>query len=79
MHGGAGYKCSGVRQANLPTWSLTAYVFYWEQGRDEQIVWIFRSVNQIAIHMGDRYVQRRLGPDDLPISILVPANSNSAR
>jgi hypothetical protein len=55
------------------------YVFYWEQGKDEQIVWIFRQVNQIAFHMGDRHVQRRLHSGKLPVSILVPANASAVR
>lgn len=55
------------------------YVFVWDSGKDEQIVWIFRTVDQIAFHIGDPDVQRRLNPDDLPVTILLPAQSTSAR
>jgi hypothetical protein len=48
------------------------YVFLWEPGKDEQIVWIFRRVDQIAFHVGDRGVQRRLGARDLPLTLLLP-------
>lgn len=53
------------------------YVFLWNPGKEEQTVWIFRLVDQIALHVGDRDVQRRLGPDDLPLTVLVPAESPS--
>jgi hypothetical protein len=48
------------------------YVFFWNPGKDEQIVWMFQLVNQIALHLGDRDVQRRLGLDDIPLTLLLP-------
>jgi hypothetical protein len=48
------------------------YVFFWEPGKDEQVVWIFQLVNQIALHVGDRDVQQRLGLDDIPLTLLLP-------
>jgi hypothetical protein len=51
------------------------YVFLWDPGKDEQIVWIFGTVEQIALHFGDRDVQRRLGPSHLPLTVLVPAQT----
>ena len=50
------------------------YVFSWDPGKDEQIVWIFGTVEQIALHFGDRPVQRSLKSDDVPISVLLPAD-----
>lgn len=55
------------------------YVFVWEQGKNEQIVWIFRTVDQIAFHIGDPDAQRRLDPNDLPVTVLLPAESTSNR
>ena len=55
------------------------YVFVWDSGKDEQIVWIFRTIDQITFHMGDPDVQRRLNPDDLPVTVLLPVESASAR
>jgi len=49
------------------------YVFLWDPGKDEQIAWIFGTVEQIALHFGDRPVQRSLKSDDLPITVLLPA------
>jgi hypothetical protein len=48
------------------------YVFVWDPGKTGQTVWIFDTIDQIAFHIGDRNVQRRLGPDDLPIKLLLP-------
>jgi hypothetical protein len=48
------------------------YVFAWQAGKDEQIVWIFQEVDQIAFHMGNRDVQRRLSAEHLPVTLLVP-------
>jgi hypothetical protein len=50
------------------------YVFLWDPGKDEQIAWIFGTVEQIALHFGDRPVQRSLKSDDVPISVLLPAD-----
>lgn len=50
------------------------YVFLWDPGKDEQIAWIFGTVEQIALHCGDRPVQRSLRSDDLPITILLAAD-----
>ena len=47
-------------------------VFLWDPGKDEQIAWIFGTVEQIALHFGDRPVQRSLRSDDLPITVLLP-------
>jgi len=54
------------------------YVFVWDPGKTEQIVWIFDTIDQIAFHIGDRNVQRRLGPDGLPITVLLPAEASAA-
>ena len=51
------------------------YVFLWDPGKDEQIVWIFGTIEQIALHFGDRPVQRSLRLEDLPMSVLLPAGS----
>jgi hypothetical protein len=54
------------------------YVFLWDVGKNEQVVWIFGTVDQIAFHIGDRDVQRRLNPGDLPVTVLLPVESASA-
>jgi hypothetical protein len=51
------------------------YVFYWEPGQDEQIVWIFRAIDQIAFHMADYDVGRQLGSGELPLTVLLPVES----
>jgi hypothetical protein len=48
------------------------YVFLWQTGEEEQIVWIFQTIDQIAFHMGSRDLQRRLKLDALPVTILLP-------
>jgi hypothetical protein len=50
------------------------YVFLWDPGKDEQIAWIFGTIEQIALHFGDRPVQRSLRFDDLPITVLLPTD-----
>lgn len=50
------------------------YVFLWDPGKDEQIAWIFGTIEQIALHLGDRPLQRSLKSDDLPITLLLPAD-----
>jgi hypothetical protein len=50
------------------------YVFLWDPGKDEQVVWVFETVEQIALHFGDRPVQRSLRSDDLPITVLLSAD-----
>ena len=50
------------------------YVFLWDPGKDEQIVWIFATAEQIALHFGDRPVQRSLRFDDLPTTVLLPTD-----
>jgi hypothetical protein len=52
------------------------YLFAWSPGRNEQIVWIFQEVDQIAFHMGNREAQRQIGPDYLPISVLLPRDTS---
>jgi hypothetical protein len=52
------------------------YVFVWDPGKTEQTVWIFCTIDQIAFHIGDRNVQRRLGLDELPIRLLLPIESS---
>jgi hypothetical protein len=52
------------------------YVFLWTQGKDEQIVWIFANVEQIALHFAEREVQRRIGSGNLPVTILVPIDGS---
>jgi hypothetical protein len=52
------------------------YVFVWDPAKTEQIVWIFDTLGQIAFHIGDHNVQRRLGPDELPIKLLLPIESS---
>jgi hypothetical protein len=54
------------------------YVFVWDSGKDEEIVWIFKTIDQIAFHIGDPDVQRRLNADDLPVTVLLPVESTSA-
>jgi hypothetical protein len=53
------------------------YVFLWQTGEEEQIVWIFQTIDQIAFHMGSPDVQRRLKLDALPVTILLPAESRT--
>ena len=47
------------------------YVFAWHGRNEEQIVWIFQVIDQIAFHMGNRDVQRRVGMGDLPVTLLL--------
>jgi hypothetical protein len=51
------------------------YVFAWSAGKDEQIVWIFQMIDQIGFHMGNPDAQRRVGPDYLPVTLLLPTRS----
>jgi hypothetical protein len=51
------------------------YVFVWHSGNDEQIVWIFQVIDQIAFHMGNGEMQRRVGPDYMPVPLLLPIES----
>lgn len=68
------------RLAGEPTYTAPHhYVFVWDLGKDEQIVWIFQTIDQIAFHIGDPDAQRRLNTDDLPVTILLPAESAFAR
>jgi hypothetical protein len=54
------------------------YVFKWGPGQEEQVIWTFQSVEQIAFHLGDPHVQRRLGPEELYVTLLVPADISHA-
>jgi hypothetical protein len=47
-------------------------------GQEEQVIWTFQSVEQIAFHLGDPHVQRRLGPEELYVTLLVPADISHA-
>jgi hypothetical protein len=51
------------------------YVFVWQEGKDEQTVWIFGTIDQFGFHIGDRGVQRQLDPEHLPVTVLVPMES----
>ena len=51
------------------------YVFAWHARNEEQIVWIFQVIDQIAFHMGNRDVQRRVGLGDLPVTLLLLTES----
>jgi len=62
------WRLSGESAYMIPN----RYVFLWDSGKDEEFVWIFRLVDQIALHVGDRDVQRRLGPGALPLTVLMP-------
>jgi hypothetical protein len=52
------------------------YVFVWD-GKDEQTVWIFGAIDQFGFHIGDRDIQRRLDPEHLPVTVLVPMESST--
>jgi hypothetical protein len=48
------------------------YFFFWDSDRDEQMVWIYQTINQVGLHLGDRDAQRALGSDNLPLTLVVP-------
>jgi hypothetical protein len=53
--------------------SAHRYVFLWDPDKSEQIVWIFQTVDQLAFHIAVPDVQRQLNANDLPLTILLPA------
>ena len=36
-----------------------------------KFAWIFQEIDQIAFHMGNSDVQRRVGPDYMPVTLLL--------
>jgi len=47
------------------------YVFNWGNGKSEQTIFIFATVDQVALHLGNPEAQRSLSADNLPITLLL--------
>ena len=75
--GSSGSRSSGGSRAKPRFTVPQRYVFSWVAGQQSETIWVFGTIDQIAVHFGDVNVQRQPESVEAHLTLLTAAERHA--